>query len=248
MNTITNDPNITPADVALMQRLFSHLRSTSGTHVAPDPSSAFTPPQPPHSLPPPSVYTPSQPPPSQPSATVFTPFQSQPSPSRPPPSVYTPSQPPPSQSPLSTNHTVQPITDQYLSSAISRVQPASHDVTSTYLGHPTSSTRALSSSQPFLGFNELSIGMTGQANQRRLASAATHLPRQPQLVTRGSRVNRGRRRGPAIHPPSLPRGPTVEDCTYVASSANGNDLQMVRIRAYIYPPKSPSISRVSKKC
>ena len=225
MNTV-NDPDITLADVALMQCLFSHLRSTSGSHVTLDPSSVFTPPQPPHSLPLPSVHTPSQPPPSQP----------------------LPSQPPPSQSLLSMNQTVQPITDQYLSSAVSWVQPASYDVTSTHLGHPASSARALLLSQPFLGFNELSISMTGQANQQHLASAATHLPRQPQLVTCGSWVNQRRHCGPAVHLPSLPHGPTVEDCTYVASNANGNNAQMVCIRAYIYPPQPPSISRVSNKC
>lgn len=208
----------------MMQRLFTRMRSTSEavpshlSHAAPPPSQL--PSHLSHAAPPPS-----QPPPSQPSLSI------------PPPSQPLPSQSS-NQPPLQVT---QPITEPYLSSAIPR---DTRHATSSHFGHPAPSTsRALPSSQPFLGFNELSVNMTSAANHRRLASAATHLPRQPSLPTRGSRINRVVRRGPAVHPPSVrPRGPVLEDC--ITSNRNGNDT-LVRIRAYIYPPKPPRNSRVS---
>ena len=141
-----NNSNITPVEVALMQHLFNHLQSTSGTKAFP------------------SKPSPSFPPPSQPSL---------PSPSQ-LPSVFTPSQPVPStisnQQPIQATQspTVHPITEPYLSSGISQAPPASEDVhhaTSThFIQSASSAARAILSSQHFLGFNELSIDMTGQAN------------------------------------------------------------------------------------
>ena len=87
--------------------------------------------------------------------------------------------------------------------------------------------------------------MTGQANQRRLASAAATLPRQPRLVNRGGVRGSQQNCGPSIHPPSLPRGPSLADCIYVAPDSNGTNMQMVRVRAKIYPPVPPANSGVS---
>ena len=101
--------------------------------------------------------------------------------------------------------------------------------------------------QPFLGFNDLTVGMTGQANQCHLALAAAHLPWQPHLVSCGAHISQGGCQGAAIYPPLLPHGLSVEDCKYIATSLNGNDTQMMCIRAHIYPPKPPNCSRVSNE-
>ena len=211
-----NNSDITLADIALMQRFFGRLRSSSGTEALPSH----------HATPSTSAPPPSQPPPSQISLNQ-TVQQS-------------------NQGLLATQSSVDvPITGAYLNTAISQALP--HDIrhaTSPHPGHPAPfAARAVSASQPFLGFNELSVGMTGQANQRRLASAAAHLPRPPCLVNRGNRSNRGMRRGHAVHPPSLPRGPALEDCMYVEPDTN---VPMVHIKAYIYPPKPHRNSRVSR--
>lgn len=66
---------------------------------------------------------------------------------------------------------------------------------------------------------------TGHVNQARLASASARLPRQPLLQ------RRGRRRGSAQHPPSLPRTAGVEQC-YLEGSGG----QVARVTVKIYPP------------
>jgi hypothetical protein len=204
-----------------MQRLFTRLRgSTSGSEAIPPPASPL----------------PSAPPPSQPLPSSIS-------------ITHTHQQL--NQALLATQFSdAQPISEPYMGSAISQALPATQNIrraTSRRFGHAIPSTaRAPSSSQPFLGSNELSIGMTGQVNQRRLASAAAHLPRAPRLVTRGGRTNRGVHRGPAIHPPSLPRSPSLEDCTYLGPDPNGNNVPMIHIKVYVYPPKPPSSSRVSQ--
>ena len=186
--------------------------------------------------------------PSQPIASVFTPPQ-------PIPPVFTLSQPVPStisnQQPIQATQspTVHPITAPYLSSGISQAPPASEDVhhaTSAHFIQSASFTaQVISSSQPFLGFNKLSIDMTGQVNQCHLALAAVHLPHQPHLVVCGACVCWGGHQGPVVHPPSLPCGPSLDDCMYITTGANGNDTQMLHINAYIYPPEPLSSSRVS---
>ena len=97
-------------------------------------------------------------------------------------------------------------------------------------GHPSSSTpTAVSLSQPFLGFNRLAVPMTSQANQQRLSAAAAHIPRQPRLPTRNTR-----RRGVAVAPPGLPRGPRVDDC-YVAIGVGAEPG--IRVKVKVYPPQ-----------
>ena len=209
-----NNSDITLADIALMQHLFGCLRSSSGTEALPSH----------HATPLTSAPPPSQPPPSQISLNQ-TVQQS-------------------NQGLLATQSSVDLlITGAYLNTAISQALPHDiHHATSPHPSHPAPfAARAVSASQPFLGFNELSVGMTGQANQRQLASAA-HLPRPPRLINCGNRSNCGMHHGHAVHPPSLPCGPALEDCMYVEPDTN---VPMVHIKAYIYPPKPHHNSRVS---
>jgi hypothetical protein len=94
-------------------------------------------------------------------------------------------------------------------------------------GHPSPS--AMPSTQPFLGFNNLGISMTSQVNRQRLSAAAAHIPRQPRLPSRG------RRRGPACHPPGLPRAPQFVDC-FTTLTVNGASIPGIRITVKVYPP------------
>jgi hypothetical protein len=100
-------------------------------------------------------------------------------------------------------------------------------------GHP--STSVMPSTQPFLGFSNLGNSMTGQVNRERLRASAAHIPRQPRLPSRGQR------RGPAIHPPGLPRPPKISDC-YTPMSVNGTSTPGIRITVKVYPPT------VSSRC
>jgi hypothetical protein len=88
------------------------------------------------------------------------------------------------------------------------------------------------SSQPFLGRNNLAINMSAQVNQQRRVSAAASQPRQPRLPSRG------RRRGPAVPPPSLPRNnqPCIDDCVSTAIR-DGVEIPTLRIKLKIYPPQ-----------
>ena len=137
------------------------------------------------------------------------------------------------------------ITELYLSS---RVSPAFHDVhhatANTHLDHPAQSAtaRATLLTWPFLGFNALAVGMTGQANQCHIASAAVTLPRQSHLASHHSR---GGHRGLAVHLPFLPRGPSLSDCIYISPNSNGTNMQMVHLRVKIYLPVPPTNLRVS---
>jgi hypothetical protein len=98
-------------------------------------------------------------------------------------------------------------------------------------GHPSTSLSASAApSQPFLGFNSLGVSMTGQVNRQRLSAAAAHIPRQPRLPSRG------RRRGPATHPPGMPRAPRIDDC-YTAVSVNGTSVPGIRTIIKVYPPQ-----------
>jgi hypothetical protein len=95
----------------------------------------------------------------------------------------------------------------------------------------SSSSVSSTSTQPFLGFDTLSPPILNQTNQRRLNSAAAHIPRQPRLQSRG------RRRGPAIAPPSMPRPPSVNDCLIDLLTDAGTLEPGIRIKAKVYPPQ-----------
>ena len=100
-------------------------------------------------------------------------------------------------------------------------------------GHPSQAMIQMPTGppQPFLGRNSLAIGMSDQVNQQRRASAANH-PRQPRLPSRG------RRRGPAVQPPSLPRrhnGLQIEDCLSTSIN-NGIETHTICVKVKVHPP------------
>ena len=102
-------------------------------------------------------------------------------------------------------------------------------------GHPSQAALQQSmtpSSQPFLGRDNLTVNMSGQVNQQRRASAAASQSRQPRLPSRG------RRRGPAVPPPSLPQNsmPCIEDCMSTTIH-NGIKIPTLQIKFKIYLPQ-----------
>ena len=152
-----------------------------------------------------------------------------------------------SASPQSSQPTSDLITEPYLTL---QVLPAFCDAhhANTHLGHPAQSatTRATSSTQPFLGFNALSVSMTGQANQCHMASAAVTLPRQSCITScHGVWGSRGGHWGLAVHPPFPSYGPSLSDSIYISPDLNGADMQMLHVRVKIYPPVPSTNFRVS---
>jgi hypothetical protein len=125
-----------------------------------------------------------------------------------------------------------PVTERYQSA---RALPAVVNSSQGVQGHPSSLPAApaglgfpaTSSQQPFLGMHSLGLNLaTGHVNQARLASASATIPRQPSLT------RRGRRRGPAVHPPSLPNTrPDIRQC-YVEGAPDST----LRITVKVYPP------------
>lgn len=102
---------------------------------------------------------------------------------------------------------------------------------------PTLPMRAVSSTQPFLGFSALAPPSasplpTQAVNADRLASAAATLPRQQQLPRRGRR----RTRGPAVSGPVLGRlasnslRPRIDDCLVELNPST------IRVLVKVYPP------------
>jgi len=129
----------------------------------------------------------------------------------------------PSESPIPSALPVANTIGPYQSVRMPSVPQAPH-------GHPSQAMIQMSTgpSQPFLGRNSLAISMSDQVNQQRRASAANH-PRQPRLPSRG------RRRGPVVQPPSLPRhhnGQQIEDCL----SMSNIEIPTIRVKVKVYPP------------
>lgn len=110
--------------------------------------------------------------------------------------------------------------------------PAAIASPSVSRGHPSLNTVTVadSSSQPFLGLNSMGVSMTSQVNQQRLSAASANIPRQPRLPSRT------RRRGPALHSPTLPRSPQVDDC-HTTVLVNGMNVPGVCVKVKIYPPQ-----------
>ena len=104
-------------------------------------------------------------------------------------------------------------------------------------GHPSSGHLSTPSSfQPFLGISSLGVGFAaGHANQARLASAATTLPRQPTLSHRTSHSTRTH--GPAIQPPSLPVELAPGSALHLQSCfVSGTPEPVVWLTVKVYPP------------
>ncbi|KAJ7443670.1 hypothetical protein FB451DRAFT_1437063 [Mycena latifolia] len=165
----------------------------------------------------------------------------------------TPSQPTPSSVPVLPT---PPITS-YTSARSQALPPSS-------LGHPVSSTSShlASTHQPILGIAGLGISMSGhttnarmsnrgsgsgaasasqltapqisQANAGRQHAISSHFPPTTALVPRG------RRRGPAVHPPTLSRGPppTLLDTISFIDIATG--IRMVRVKFEVHPSSTPA--------
>jgi hypothetical protein len=112
--------------------------------------------------------------------------------------------------------------------------PRTATLSSAPYGHPSGHPSTGSSSQPFLGFNNIGVSTRGQVNQQRLAAAASHQPRQPRLPSRGGRSLRGR--GPAIQPPSMPRAPKFDDCILNVIDTTGDAVPGLRVKVKVYPP------------
>ena len=112
----------------------------------------------------------------------------------------------------------------------------SHQHSSSASGHPSLGHPNTSSFQPFLGISNLGAGFAaGHANQARLASAATTLPRQPTLNRRTSRSTRTR--GPAIQPPSIPVELAPGSALHLRSCfMSGTPEPVVRLTVKVYPP------------
>lgn len=113
----------------------------------------------------------------------------------------------------------------------------SHPITNRYTSIRARHQPGPSSLQPFVGMGGLGLQLqTGHVNQARLASSSTTIPRQPALAVRG------RRRGPATLPPSLPRNPsprTIHECL-----VDGATLPTVKVTVKVYPPSIPVSLRI----
>lgn len=160
------------------------------------------------------------------------------------PFTFSPSLPPPTQAPAPVPHrqTVRfvdppgslPTQTAAIAPPITQLYQ-SHQHSAN--GHPSSGhPNTTSSFQPFLGISSLGASFAaGHANQARLASAATTLPRQPTLTRRTSRSTRTR--GPAIHPPSIPAELTPGSALHLRSCfVPGTPDPVVRLTVKVYPP------------
>jgi hypothetical protein len=104
------------------------------------------------------------------------------------------------------------------------MMPVQQQSTQAGLSHPQRT------SFPSLGFQGLN---TSQANQQRLASASTSLPRRPSMPIRTASSAVRRPRGRAGRPPSLSAAPTIND---VLVHNVSTDTHLMRTRIKIYPP------------
>ncbi|KAF8804651.1 hypothetical protein BYT27DRAFT_7213790 [Phlegmacium glaucopus] len=149
--------------------------------------------------------------PRQPQSTIFSPSQ-----------VSPPS--------LATSHSQQPSGLHAAQPSIVQPPPISQlyqNIRPHQLGHPaTTASRPGTSFNPFLGGAALGLS-TAHANQARLASALSTIPRNPSLSRRG-------RRGPAQHPPALPSSRKVSINSCLSQDASGGHL--LRITVKVLPP------------
>lgn len=115
-----------------------------------------------------------------------------------------------------------------------------HGLSAASQGHPSAPAQVSQSSttQPFLGLDNLAVDLSRQVNQARLASSASSQPRQAQMAIRGRR--RTTTRGPAVNPPRLAgnaRRPDVRHCVTEIFPQDGGPAQnalMMTIK--VYPP------------
>lgn len=158
----------------------------------------------------------------------------------------TPTQPTPPPVQVLATPTITP----YMSARTQALPPSA-------LGHPAlSNSNTASAHQPMLGIAGLGIHMGGHTNNARLSSRgsgaansqltapqisqanagrqvaiAQHFPPTPSLVTRG------RRRGAAVHPPALSRGPAPTLLETVSFIDGVTGIRMLRVRFEVHPPQ-----------
>lgn len=123
-----------------------------------------------------------------------------------------------------TSSGVAPITQPYQSLRPRQPQASSQSSLSVI---PSS---IIPSFQPFLGTSLLEPPLsTRNANHARRSHADSSIPRSPSLARR-----RPRPRGPAQHPPQLPRHSQASGVDCISTGDNG--VQVLRLVAKIYPP------------
>lgn len=114
-----------------------------------------------------------------------------------------------------------------------------HGLSAASQGHPSAPPQVSqgSTTQPFLGLNNLAVDLSRQVNQARLASSASSQPCQAQMAIWGRRRTT---RGPAVAPPCLvsnARWPDVRHCVTEIFPQDGGPAQnalMMTIK--VYPP------------
>ena len=227
--------NLTPEELA---RFHAYIQQGGSlTPSAPNPAPN------PH----PSAFQPTQVPSSIPSASVTStiqPLLSQQTQVRAQPSAIQPAfQPtqfassgPPSTQPLLLQQTQPQPQPQPSMTQPPPVSQLYQNIRPHQLGHPatTSTTyRPNTSFNPFLGGAALGLP-TAHANQARLASALSSIPRNPSLPRRG-------RRGPAQHPPALPSSRKVSINNCLSQDPSGSHSLRVIVKV-LPPPVSTSSS------
>ena len=206
----------------------------------------------------PPAFQPSQvpssasgPPPTQPLSSFIQQTQVQAQPSVTQPTFQpTPSQTP-SSGPPATPHPLSSFLQQtQVQGQPSMIQPP--PVSQLYqnvrshqpqagLGHPAAVTsRPGTSFNPFLQVGGAALSLpTTHANQARMASALSSIPRNPSLPRRG-------RRGPAQHPPALPSSRKVSINNCLSQDASGGHSLRIIVKV-MPPPVSRSCSTDSLK-
>ena len=117
----------------------------------------------------------------------------------------------------------------YSHSHLTLIPQSTRITPSAPMGHPVAQSTNTPSTHLFMSLNNLSAGMTAQANQQRISHASTSIPRQPWLQRRT--------RGPTIHPPSLRNStPSIHNCM-TSILIGGQVVEKIRVKVIIYPPQ-----------
>ena len=127
---------------------------------------------------------------------------------------------------------IQPLQPATSTTVTSR--PGTTQAVTSRPGTSTVTSRPGMSFNPFLGGAALGLPTT-HANQARLASALSSIPRNPTLPRRG-------RRGPAQHPPALPSSRKVSINNCLSQDASGS--HSLRIIVKVMPPPVSSSSHI----
>jgi hypothetical protein len=221
--------NLTPEEFA---RFHAYIQQgVSLTPSAPNPAPNF---------PPPAFQTTQAPSSGPPTATQPLPSFLQQTQVQAQPSAIQPTQVPPSQAGPPTSTHPFFLQQTQIQAQPSLAQPPSAQpppVSQLYIRphqpQPAATTsRPGTSFNPFLGLGGAALSLpTAHANQARLASALSTIPRNPSLPRRG-------RRGPAQHPPALPSSRKVSINNCLSQDASGSHSLKIIVKV-LPPPVSP---------